>query len=317
MSSDPESKDGRDPERGTETNVDLGDDLLEKTAGQTRNSFHIPAPVDDVQSVVGESAPPLPSSRDEIEDQLQSARILVNEGLIEEGKKLLRRILIADSRNLTARRKLDEIHEIELQQIFEGRERRRGPQHGRRRDDAPEEEVDSEKVLRELDADLGLGLITDGDPDTVRELEMSLFQEREEMARFADRVDAEYSKCRPRDRLDIGIAFFEMGLLDLAIRQFTAAARDAETRIPATALLASALMRSGHPFDAVLALEPLISDSELDGADKLELLYLMGRANEQLGKHDAATRYYAQAVEVDPTYRDAEERMKRCAGIRS
>src|SRR4051794_3122912 len=95
----------------TRTTVDLGDDLLERTASHTANSFHIPKPVDDVHV---ESAPPLPTTADEIADQLQSAKILVNEGLVEEGKKLLRRILIADPRNLLARKRLDEIQELEL-----------------------------------------------------------------------------------------------------------------------------------------------------------------------------------------------------------
>jgi tetratricopeptide (TPR) repeat protein len=309
------SGDKPDGERTSQTTVDLGDDLLERTAVHTSGAFHIPAPVDDVQTPA-ERTPSLPSTAEEIDDQLQSAKILVNEGLIEEGKKLLRRILIADPRNLVARKRLDEIQELELKQIIGGTEpARRRP---RLRGEDPElEGVHSENVLRELDRDLGLGLVTEGNAESVRRVELSLFADRAAMADFAERVDREYAAAPARDRLDVGIAFLEMGLLDLAIRQFRPAARQAETRLPATALLAWALLQSGHAFEAALALEPLINDSELPEADQVEPAYLMGRCHEQLGRADEAARWYARALAREAAYRDAEERLKRCAAIRS
>src|SRR5437899_2675476 len=62
------------------------------------------------------------------DDEYASAKILLGEGLLEEAKKVLRRILVRDAQYTPAILALREIHESELKQIFGD-----GPQPRRRR----------------------------------------------------------------------------------------------------------------------------------------------------------------------------------------
>jgi tetratricopeptide (TPR) repeat protein len=267
----------QNPNEGTV--VDLGDDLLESSAPAV------------------ESAPkPEASGVDAVEDQLKSATILLNEGFTEDAKRVLRKILIDDPHHVPARKKLDEIHELELKQIFNEAPARPRPRRG------PQAQYfSSDQVLRKLDEDLGLGL----------GLELSLLREDEALERFAHDLERELADVSPRDRLDIGIGFLEMGLYGVAIPQFRAAARSEGHLLAASALLSYALILWGRPFEATETLEPLLSDSEIPEPEKLELCYLMGRANEELGKSGAAAQWYLRVQETDPHYRDVPERLRR------
>lgn len=291
------------------TRVDLGEDLLEKTR-LTR------AP----QSATPESRIELfaagPISPEQIEDLLQSARILAGEGLIEDAKRVLRRVLVADPGRLTACKMLEEIHETELKQIFGESEmpRRRSGAHL----PASALEATAESVLRGLDQDLGLGMQTDNS---------ALFRDREALEEFGARMDRDFAASPVPERIDLGIAFLEMGLPGLAVRHFRAAVntlafapdaamdQSAETGgtsplLVATGLLAHALIADGRGFDATLALQQILNDVEIQRERKLDLLYLMGRAFESLEKPDVARGWYAQAAEIEPHYRDLDERLR-------
>lgn len=263
-----------------------------------------------------ELLPPGPVRLDQIEDLLQSARILAGEGLLEDAKKVLRRILLVDSDRLSARKMLEEIHETEIKQIIGDSDQPR-----RRlftRPDDIELEASAEAVLKGLDRDLGLGMQED---------RPSLFRDREALEQFGARMDRDFSGSPVSERIDLGIAFLEMGLPALAVRHFRAAVstlsfapdaaadQSAETDastplLVATGLLAYALIVDGRGFDAALALQQILNDVEIQRERKLELIYLMGRAFESLDKHDVARGWYAQAAEIEPHYRDLVDRLK-------
>ncbi|MGZ3696611.1 MAG: hypothetical protein ACXWP5_00840, partial [Bdellovibrionota bacterium] len=242
-----------------------------------------------------------------IADQFQSAKILANEGFLEEAKKMLREIVLADPHHVAARQKLEEIHGIELKQIF-GEERKRRPVTGRGEDSArAPDPADADRVLRELDRDLNLSEGLSG---------LSLFQDRLELERFAERLDRDLSM---QDRLDLGIGFLEMELYPVAARLFTSALReiclgelrDDEHLVSAAALLASALTMDGRAFEAATSLQPLLNDTELAAGLKLEIFYQMGRAYEALGQLPLASEWYRQISKTDPRYRDIEDRLLR------
>ena len=111
------------PETDGGTRVDMGDDLLEKTAVLVMPGAHAhptpapapaPAPVHTIssphQSIAPEPEPlsPGPIGPEQIADHMQSARILMGEGILEDAKRILRRILLTDPSRLEARRMLDE-----------------------------------------------------------------------------------------------------------------------------------------------------------------------------------------------------------------
>lgn len=296
---------GQVPGKFEGTRIDLGDDLLERTAILPMPVAPEPPPAAEPEPVVEERIP-LPSTPEEIDDQLQTARILIGENLVEEAKKVLRRILIADSSNFPARKMLDEVHELELKQIF-GEE---SPQL-RYLKGAPREApavADAERVMRTLDTDLGLGVFQDA--GTSAPAELSLFSDKKTLEAFGRTVDGILAGSSPADHVDLGIAFFEMGLYDLAASRFRSAARDPDHQASGRTLEALALIAGGRPFEAVMVLEPLIGDAEVPRDAKLDAFYLMGRAYELLGKPTVALEWYEQVRATHPSYRDLVDRIR-------
>lgn len=270
------------------TQIDLGEDLLNQ------------------KTLTGETPALTQSSLEEVEDRLESARILLNEGITEEAKKVLRQVLVQDPHHVAARQKLQEIHDLELKQIFGDAE----PTLYKKKSSPHPAFVDSDRIMRQLDLDLRLGVFTEGDADRVLSEELSLFKDKNAIKEFADKMDRDFRDLSPKDRMDLGIAFLEMNLYDLAVTNFRASARSADFVVAATSLLAYALICSGQPFEATLTIEPLLTDSDLATKERVELMYLMGRAHEGLRKLGEAIWWYQQVLELEPKYRDSEDRLK-------
>jgi tetratricopeptide (TPR) repeat protein len=264
-------------DRSTNSEIDLGDDLLSKTAtipGEECTEVEVPLQL---------------NTPAEVEDNLQSAKILMNEGLIEEAKKIFRKIILVDSHNVIARQKLEEIHERELQQIFSDDYMVRS----RRKMGSDLPSINTEELMRQLDQDLKLGV----------------FDESGVTEEYINNLEQELAGSPARDRMDLGIAFTEMGLYGVAIRQFKAACRDPALTLASTGLLAYVQILDGKAFEAVLTIEAVLGDSELKPEEKIDFIYLMGRANECLCKPKTALQWYQKVQEIDPDYRDVEERV--------
>lgn len=283
------------------TRVDLGEDLL-----KTRElSPEAPHPFPDFEI---DEFGKVPSSPEQIADQMESARILFGEGLLEEAKKVLRKILIADPRYIAAREFLEEIHEGELKQIFSNSPARRSFSTKKALDPALAE-ADRQDLLRKLEEDVGVG-----DFLKPRRSQLSLFDDEKALAEFGQRLERDLGELSARDRLDLGIGFLEMGFHELALKQFHTASHDPEISFPlllaAKSLAARTLIFSKRPYEATLLLQPVIEDSETEGLDKLEFLFLMGLAQQTLGQPELATYWYKRVVEIDPRYRDVEDRLR-------
>jgi len=290
----------RSGETGEVTRVDLGDDLIEKTA----DLIGVPQPrSSEISSSDGTiSADPFES----IDSRMHSARILIGEGMLEQAKKLLHHILVTDKGYVPARQALEEIHETELKQIFG--EDRRGDRRRAKQNALHELWEDPSEVVEQLDNDLRLGL----------------FQDSESMGAFTRNLDATLADSTPQDLVDLGIGFLEIGLCDLAAQLFRKAAdilKREQSEDPdavndltaAVALEAYALILAGKPFDAIATMQGLLNDSEIQADEKLELFYLMGRAYDSLKKPEMALQWYFQVKEIDPRYRDVQDRLrKRC-----
>lgn len=297
-----------DVESSDKTRVDLGEDLLEKTAILSLDSSEpVPTPAQPPASetTTFDRRAPSPGDSVDVDDLFKSAEILMGEGFLEEAKKLLRKIILTDPRFELARIKLSEIHELELKQIFNETPPRFRAR--RTRESTPPESGNlcADDVIRQLDHDLGLGM--------AQVAELSIFQNNREMDQFAAALDAEYAGASPRDRIDGGIAFLEMGLFELACRHFKAAMQTPEFRVEALSLWAFAMIQARKAFDAVLELEAAVADTDVPEAEKLELFYLMGRAHEELGNRRLAKEWYEQARALDSQYRDIEDRVRALA----
>ena len=302
MNSDKKSPLQTDKSGNTSTAIDLGDDLLEKTV----HSFSAPE-----KTLVRNQKESDARSHETLDEQVSSAEILISEGLIDEAKKLLRRVILQDAEKYSARKLLDQIHELELKQIFGT-----GPAPRYRKKAEPNSSgldlIDSEQIMRNLDRDLDLGIFDDAETPEPSLASLSLFKNPKALEEFADKIDVDYVGAAPRDRLDLGIAFTEMGLYELAIRQFRAAQKSADFTFPATALLAYVVILGGRAYEALLTMESTLGDSDLSPLEKLEVVYLSGRANENLKRFELAIQWYREVHSIDPDYRDHRERLLRC-----
>ena len=280
------------------TRVDLGDDLLESTQFVNRSV--------EKQGKASEVS--------DLADQMQSARILLSEGILEEAKRVLRKILISFNGNLEARQLLEQIQEIEIRQIRDGSDlqrRRLG-----RREPETSIEVSADVVLKDLDRDLNLGILEQEQAQGVGAL--SLFEDRRALDEFGKKLDSEMVSSSVSDRVDLGIAFLEMGLYDLAIRIFDAVMQrlilepeeTAYQLISVTGLLSYTYILAGRAFDATMLMQPILAESEVQPVDKLDLIYLMARAYEVLGQTAAAQDWYMQTQQIDPHYRDVQDRLR-------
>jgi tetratricopeptide (TPR) repeat protein len=290
--------------------IDLGDDLLlEKTRLMERDEDETEGEESDSGAIRQVELPRGPLDAAQVADLMHSVKILIGEGFLEDAKRILRKIILSDEGNIPARKKLEEIHEKELEQIFTDTENRRPSRFDDEEED-PLPKVDSEFLMRAMDRDLGLGVFEDGQAGEPMALEKRLFGGQDAVEKFAKTLETVLGPLGPRDRMDLGVAFFEMELFDLAARQFEAASHEPELEDSATAMLAQALILGDRAFEALLVLEPMIGITTVPREQKLEYMYLMGRANERLRKFDAALNWFRLVHEIDPWYRDTDDRYR-------
>lgn len=276
------------------TQVDFGEDLLSQTLTGSKDS--------NVQH-----------RHSEIEDMLQTVGILKDEGLLDEAKKILRKILRIHPNQILAHQKLEEIQKIELHQILEVVPAPHSQSHEAAMG-LIAADVHSETIMKNLDIDLRLGIFSDDGFFEERSAVSLFFSSQSAMEKFANKLDQDLAGVSFSDRMDIGIAFLEIGLFEVAARQFRVAAREPASLLAASSLLAYSLILAGHPFEAVLTLEPFFEDAELKPDEKIDLMYMMGRAYESLQKPQKASHWFKQVSAIKSSYRDVDHRLRFLSG---
>ncbi len=284
----------------TRSRIDLGDDLLAEPTGE------MSARDGDVDATLRE---PRARPKQSISERFESARIFSNEGIHEEAKHLLHEILIEAPDHLPSRKLLEEIHEVELKQIFgDGTQQwRRSSNDATLMRELDPRRIDTDEIVGRLDRDLKLGL---------QSARPSLIAEKSQVDELVSSIEASLAKDggeSEQDRVDIAIGFLEMGVFEVATRLLRPLVHSdsIDRRVSAAALLALSLISSGQAFEATLVLQPLLQEPELARAQRAELLYLMGRASESMEKPGEALGWYLQANNDVPRYRDVTDRIQR------
>jgi tetratricopeptide (TPR) repeat protein len=112
---------------------------------------------------------------------------------------------------------------------------------------------------------------------------------------------------------DLGIAFREMGLMDEAIAAFQKATRGSSHRLRASESLGECFIERGQPAVAATILERVVEESALREDALVGVLYLLGRAAEELDKPGEASVFYQRVIAVDMGFRDAARRLSSLA----
>lgn len=267
----------------TKSEIDLGEDLLEKTAPGTRSRI-------------------LKKSSFDIPEAIRSAQILIGEGLLDEAKKLLREVLRIEPENQLALSEQKKIQKTELDEILQ-----LDPSSPRF------EEIQSEEIVEKLKNDFDL------------EFSENDFSPEQDLYGSAG-VDGFFKKIKERlkdgsnrDFLDLGISFFQMGLLELSMRLFQEVKRKSLSGseinqnefLESVYLLSVSLFQRKQYYQVLQELEFIVSDPVLSSEKKIPYFYLMARANESLKKYSRSIADYLEIIQIDPQYRDVEERLKK------
>lgn len=116
---------------------------------------------------------------------------------------------------------------------------------------------------------------------------------------------------------DLGIAFKEMGLLDEAIGEFQKALKRPEGRLRSAEALGNCFFEKGQYSVAATVLRRAV-DADTGGDDeKVGLLYLVGRAEEEQGRVHQALEYYQRVFAIDIDFQDVSDRVKSLASALS
>jgi tetratricopeptide (TPR) repeat protein len=124
-------------------------------------------------------------------------------------------------------------------------------------------------------------------------------------AGVAENVDAEDYQSH----YDLGVAYKEMGLVDEAISEFQKALRGPEKRVRTYEAIGQCFIEKGNNQMAATILARGLNEKGMDDDQLVGVLYLLGRANEALGKGDEAMQYYQRVFVVDITFQDVADRL--------
>jgi tetratricopeptide (TPR) repeat protein len=124
-------------------------------------------------------------------------------------------------------------------------------------------------------------------------------------AGVAENVEAEDYQSH----YDLGVAYKEMGLVDEAISEFQKALRGPDKRVRTYEAIGQCFIEKGNNQMAATILARGLNEKGMDDDQLVGVLYLLGRANEALGKGDEAMQYYQRVFVVDITFQDVADRL--------
>jgi tetratricopeptide (TPR) repeat protein len=131
----------------------------------------------------------------------------------------------------------------------------------------------------------------------------------EMLRRFKQGIAESVDAADYESHYDLGVAYKEMGLVDEAIAEFQKALRGPSNRLASYEALGQCFVEKGQ-FAAASALlgralaEPGVTDDKAIG-----VLYLLGRAAEELRRDDEAHGYYQRVMVMDIEFRDVAKRL--------
>jgi tetratricopeptide (TPR) repeat protein len=121
----------------------------------------------------------------------------------------------------------------------------------------------------------------------------------------AENVDAEDYQSH----YDLGVAYKEMGLVDEAISEFQKALRGTENRVRTYEAIGQCFIEKEQYAMAATILSRALGEKGQTDDSLVGVLYLLGRANEALGKHEEAMQFYQRVFIVDIAFHDVADRL--------
>ena len=229
-------------------------------------------------------------------DELESAKILIQENLYDEAKHVLFRLLTRtpDTQsfdNRRARELLKKIEEIEMKELYS--------KPSRSKTKVILEDQDA--VISKLESDLQLNV---GDE------KRSSMDDEQWIVRGVP--------SSAKELFDLSIAFFEMGCFADALRELQRAEKKiriensflGELGVSIVALTGQTLIQLGQAFNAKIYLEPVLLEPDLPHEQKVILYYTMGLIEQSLDDKTSARGWFQKVVVSDPDFKDVQQRIR-------
>jgi tetratricopeptide (TPR) repeat protein len=237
-------------------------------------------------------------ARRAIEQILDEADLMVQNGQRVEARSLLERQLRRNPSHPLLLEKLEELEQLgsDLDAIIA---------NDRSRVKATEvDEVDElESSFRALDR-----------------LEMRSINPRPAPASAVADVDAVFAQLKAGFRsqveetdsathYDLGVAYKEMGLVSDALKEFGLAARDPARECMCHAMIGLIYLEQNEVEQAIEAYSRGLAAPQKTTEQELSLYYDLGIAHEMKGDYASAVQYFREIARTEPTYRDVIDRL--------
>jgi tetratricopeptide (TPR) repeat protein len=111
------------------------------------------------------------------------------------------------------------------------------------------------------------------------------------------------------DKYEAGLALRKAGLYKPAIEEFEQAATDGTYALKAYAQIGLCHKSRGHHEEAVTAFRKALKSPHSSMKEIVQILYVLGRTLETLGRIDETLEAYRWIRREDPGYRDVEHRI--------
>lgn len=115
----------------------------------------------------------------------------------------------------------------------------------------------------------------------------------------------------PAERYERGLALKNAGLHKSAIEQFEKAAADPTLTLKAQAQIGLCYKLAGRYEDAVAAFQKALKASAGSSKETVQILYVLGRTLESLGRVEETLEAYRWIRREDPGYRDVANRIEQ------
>ena len=253
----------------------------------------------------GGTMPPDGPRTAELEEVLEEADFFASRGLFDDARTILTEQLALHPRHVLLHERLAELDAQE--QV--ARETS-GPREPPRAAPSIDRSFD---IAASLDAIENL--------DTTGAMATSAFDEankqidvEEVFAAFKEGVAKQVSVDDAQSHYDLGVAYKEMGLLDDAIREFEVAARDAKRDCVCRSMVGMIQMERGKVPEAIEAFQKGLACAIKTPEQEMVLCFDIGAGYEAMSRTKDALTYFNRVAQVDPTYREVSDRIRRLSG---
>ncbi|HEV8246001.1 MAG TPA: tetratricopeptide repeat protein, partial [Polyangiaceae bacterium] len=175
------------------------------------------------------------------------------------------------------------------------------------------------KAGAEYDLSASLGALDDLDPPPESAAAASASRNVHELdvdqvfAKFKAGVRAQVSEADSATHYDLGVAYKEMGLINDALNEFEAAARDPNRECMCFAMIGMIFLEQNQLDKAAEAYIQALSATEKTVEQEMSLYYDLGNVYEMKGKNADALYYFQKIGRRDPGYRDIADRIHTLA----